>query len=164
MKFLFLQILYLLPFGLIAQSDSIQITLEDLCPDLFTDTKVDSTYSNFYIAEEKDTIFFNNLKCVMLHQLTTPGTTIWVTKNGVANGIHEYTYKTSTGWTTISGVFKSGYFISGIETQYFPNGNKKCFGKYTENQRSGIWKWYTEDGKLEFKCEFIQGVCTELDE
>jgi len=162
MKLILTQILVFLSIGLNAQFDTITIKHIDLCPNLYKDVKVDSTYANFYVVEHKDTIYFNNLRCVMLHQLTTPGTIIWYTKKGLAHGFLEYKYETSSGRVKLSGNFRSGYFTNGNEVRYYTNGEIKCLGQYSNGQRIGIWKWYTENREFDFKCEFIDGICVEL--
>jgi len=147
-----------------AQSDSIAITIEDICPDVFQKYQLDSTYSDFYVDTNQDTTYFNKRSCVILPQLTIPGTTIWMTKDGLAHGNYTYFYDNFHGKRKLSGEFSEGYFISGTETQYYRNGQPKHKGRYQNGVRAGIWRFYTKEGKLEFKCEFSNGICAELDE
>jgi hypothetical protein len=86
----FLFVIFLLPLNLRSQSDTLSITRDDLCPNLFQDSAIDSSYVHFYITELGDTVYFNNLSCVMLNQLTEQPSFIWRTKNGNADGKCSY--------------------------------------------------------------------------
>ncbi len=158
MKYLLPLILFL-PLGLFAQNDSLNIQHIDICPNLFKDSMIDSSYINFYIENNIDTIYFNNVHCVQLHQITDPfGTTLWKTNNGVANGQLEYHYEIEDEWIIKKGQFSNGYFVNGFEEVYYSNGKLKTHGAYENGRTSGVWKWYTEDGKLDYKSKIIDGI------
>ncbi|NOQ73663.1 MAG: hypothetical protein GQ574_16775 [Crocinitomix sp.] len=155
---LFLLFLTSVTFG---QKDTIRLDQIDFCQDVFKESPTDSTFSH-YCVKDMDTLYFSEMRCVIMPQLTTPGTVIWKTKDGLANGEIRYCYSSYFGYSVRVGEYSKGYFVNGIETEYFKNGNIKSTGKYSRGERVGSWKYFLESGELEFECEFVDGICSDL--
>jgi len=46
----------------------------------------------------------------------------------------------------------------GLFTEYFPNGQPRCQGNYTQGKEDGLWYGWHPDGKLRFQGIFLAGV------
>ena len=60
--------------------------------------------------------------------------------------IEYYAEGTSRKFVEVyQGGVKNGNF-----TSWYKSGQLKVVGKFAENRRTGTWKWYTENGELEY--------------
>lgn len=163
----FLFVLFLLPLNLRSQSDTLSITRDDLCPNLFQDSVVDSTYIHFYINNFKDTIYFNDLNCVVRSQLTEPPSFLWVTKNGFAHGEYSYNYWNGREQIVLKGEFSEGYFIDGLKEIYYETGELKAKGPMGGVFPVGFWENYKKDGTLNYRVQYFEygyGKVIEVEE
>lgn len=51
---------------------------------------------------------------------------------------------------------------SGKYLTWFKDGSKKAEGEYQEGQRIGLWKWYSEKGKVNFTVIYDNSSLAEL--
>ncbi|GEM_PF-4209232 len=164
----FLFSLFLFPLCLHSQSDELNITKVDLCPNLFQDSIVDSSYVHYYTTDLKDTVYFNNLNCVQLLLITDPyGTVLWKSKGGLANGLCTYVYWLNDEKTVLKGRFGEGIFKEGSKEIYYSNGSLKARGAAKGICPIGLWEYFTPEGLLDYRVQYFEcgyGIEIEMEE
>jgi len=66
-------------------------------------------------------------------------------KRNMRNGKWVYYYETGKTWS--EGYFRNGK-NDGKRVTYYPNGRIRYEAHYLDDQRTGIWKFYDQKGKL----------------
>lgn len=125
------------------------IDLNAICNENFSQIKKDSTFSNFYISNYKDTMFFRPASCIISIELTSPLTFRRRIKGGWAEGKLRVFQQNDSSYTWLNGEFTKGLIISGNTYEYYKSNSPKLTGQIIEGQRFGIWTWYFENGKIQ---------------
>lgn len=129
-------------------SDSLRFNVNNDCEKNFSTKKIDSSYCNFYMLDFKDTVYFKSAGCIIQPQTTSPVTFKRRIQNGYANGFMRMYLQADSSYTWIDGKYSEGFISSGSHLEYFLNGTLKKSGQYEFGQRSGVWSWYFESGKI----------------
>ncbi len=157
--------LLIAPLWIYAQRDSLKVTREDICTDLYREEPTDSTYQSFYITEQEDTFYFENTTCVIMKLPVDPyGLVIYNTKSGRAQGWMEWAYFVDNRMIHICGTFEQGVFVEGVRTSYYKSGSVESIAEFMNARPSGNWTHYLEDGSVEFECTYVDGVCINLND
>jgi MORN repeat variant len=139
-----------LPFLSFSQTkDSLLYFIKHGCDNIFSETVLDSTYCNFYISENSDTIYFKYASCIVEAQTTSPLSfkrKIW---KGYAEGFLRIYMNYTDSYSWLEGDFLNGSIQSGTYLEYYKNGTFKLTGQFIGGQRDGIWTWYDENGKIQ---------------
>ena len=124
------------------------IDINAICNENFSQIKKDSTFSNFYISDYKDTIFFRPTNCVISIELKSPLTYRRRIKDGWAEGKLRVFLQNDSSYTWLNGEFKKGIIVNGSTYEYYKSNSLKLTGQIIEGQRFGVWTWYYENGKF----------------
>ncbi len=138
-------------------------------PCCISNFQLDSTYVNYIIQENKDTLFFNSfevvVKCNYLQSLDKEHNKCrlilndeFITGNIILHlegkdNIMEY-----------RGSVITGYYTNGSINKYYLNKSLMMTGKYENNAKIGIWKTYYPNGKIESKQKFVEGIDESIKE
>lgn len=128
--------------------DSLRFDFKNTCEKNFSTKKIDSSYCNFYMLDFNDTVYFRSASCIIQPQTTSPVTFKYRIQNGYANGFMRMHLQADNSFTSIDGRFSEGIISTGSHLDYFLNGTLKTSGQYEFGQRSGVWTWYFESGKI----------------
>jgi hypothetical protein len=138
------------PFLSFSQTkDSLLYFIKYGCDKNFSETILYSTYCNFYITENSDTIYFKHASCIVEAQTTSPLTfkrKIW---NGYAEGFLRIYMSYTDSYSWLEGDFLNGSIQSGSYLEYYKNGTFKLTGQFIGGQKDGVWTWYEENGKIQ---------------
>lgn len=143
-------LLLFFPFlGFSQTKDSLLYFIKHDCDNIFSETVLDSTYCNFYISENSDTIYFKHASCIVEAQTTSPLTFKRKILKGYAEGLLKIYMKYKDSYSWLEGDFLNGSIQSGTYLEYYKNGTFKVKGQFIGGQRDGTWTWYDENGKIQ---------------
>lgn len=132
------------------------------CTQNFSAIKLDSTFSNYYISDYKDTIYFKNAYCINQPVLTSPLSFKRRVLNGYAEGFLRVYMAYENYYSILDGTFFNGNISSGSYFEYFNSGKIKTTGQYLGGQCFGVWTYYFENGRTERLMEYSDGDYVKL--
>ncbi len=119
------------------------------CDINFSEIKLDSTFTNYYIVNYKDTVFFKDNICMISRQTTMPTTFITRIKGGYAEGFLRIFTTKEFSYSVLDGSFSNGNLNSGSFFEYYNSGKIRLTGQYLGSRPFGTWTTYYESGQIE---------------
>lgn len=142
------------------QMDSIKLITIDFteyCNDNFSSQRDDSSFVNYYISNNKDTMFFKAAPCIQTAEPSTPPTFRRRVLNGWAEGDLQVYHKKDSTYTWSKGSYLNGVLIKGSYTEYYDDDTALLKGQYVYGNRYGVWNWYFPNGKVKLKLAYEMG-------
>jgi len=126
-----------------------KLDLKNYCNNNFSLTKKDSTFTNFYVSNYRDTIFFKSANCIVTVEPSTPPTFKRRILDGWAEGELQIFLKNDSTYSWTYGSFREGVLVQGSIYQYYENDKVQLTGQYLYGHKYGVWTWYYENGQIE---------------
>jgi antitoxin component YwqK of YwqJK toxin-antitoxin module len=144
----------LFPFQIFSQDSivsekTLTFDFQGSCDKNFSEIKLDSTFTNFYIINYKDTIFFKDNTCMISRQTTSPTTFITRVKGGYAEGFLRIFTSSDLSYSILDANFSNGHLIDGNSFEYYNSGKIKLTGQYLGGRPFGTWTTYYESGQVQ---------------
>lgn len=126
------------------------------CDQNFSESKNDSSYTNFYIQNFRDTVYFQNAPCIEQIQLTSPLTFLRINYGGYAEGFLRVFEKKENFFSYTDALYSVGKLVFGTYIEYYKSGKLSCTGQFEHGVKSGTWIWFYEDSKIQRVVSYIE--------
>jgi len=127
--------------------------------------KIDSTFVNYYILNDRDTFYFPNnssvIQCDYLQSIDRDHNKCTININQkLGNGrieiVQYHSFDKSTA--TFCGQISNGLFLTGTYMIKSPNGIPLLIGQYNNNWKYGYWTSYYSNGRIQTIYKYIEGA------
>ncbi len=125
------------------------------CNQFFSKKKIDSSYSSYYVNNEKDTTYYQSADCMVQFELTSPLTIKHIIKDGYAEGYLEFHSFSDTTFSVLYGTYQGGVIGTGSYIEHYNSGGVCRTGQYASGQKTGIWTDYYPTGEVKRISSFI---------